>query len=44
MTQIGEVPWFGNEIQSYQYDVMYKERDSRDVIIKNMIEDLDFAY
>ena len=23
---------------------MYKERDSRDVIIRNMIEDLDFAY
>ena len=40
----GEVPWFANEIQSYQTDVMYKERDSRDVIIRNMIEDLDFAY
>ena len=23
---------------------MYKERDNRDVVIKNMIEDLDFAY
>lgn len=44
MTQYGEVPWFGSEIQSYQYDVMYKERDNRDVVIKNMIEDLDFAY
>ena len=40
----GEVPWFGNEIQSYQYDVMYKDRDSRDVIIGNIISDLDFAY
>lgn len=44
LTQYGEVPWFANEIQSYQYDVMYKERDSRDIIIRNMIEDLDFAY
>ena len=40
----GEVPWFENEIQSYQYDVMYKNRDSRDVIIRNIMSDLDFAY
>ncbi|MDL2211224.1 RagB/SusD family nutrient uptake outer membrane protein, partial [Bacteroides sp. OttesenSCG-928-M17] len=44
LVKYGEVPWFAHEIQSYQYDIMYKDRDSRDVIIQNMIEDLDFAY
>lgn len=44
LVKYGEVPWFDSEIQSYQYDVMYKNRDSRDVIIRKMIEDLDFAY
>lgn len=32
LTTYGEVPWFPNDIQSYQNDVMYKDRDSRDVI------------
>lgn len=40
----GEVPWFEHNIQSYQTDIMYKNRDSRDVIIRNIIADLDFAY
>ena len=38
------MPWFPHDIQSYQNDVMYKDRDSRDVIIRNLIADLDFAY
>lgn len=40
----GEVPWFDHQIQNYEFDYMYKDRDSRDVIIKNIIDDLDFAY
>jgi hypothetical protein bacD2_20761 len=44
LTRYGEAPWFANDIQSYQYDIMYKERDSRDVLIRNLIADLDFAY
>ena len=40
----GEVPWFDHQIQNYEIDYMYKDRDSRDVIIKNIIDDLDFAY
>ena len=43
-TKYGEVPWFDREIQNYELDYMYKDRDSRDVIIENMIADLDFAY
>ncbi len=44
LTTYGEVPWFPHEIQAYQRDIMYKDRDSRDVIIRNIIADLDFAY
>ena len=40
----GEVPWFDKELQNYEFDLMYKDRDSRDVIVKNIIADLDFAY
>ena len=40
----GEVPWFDHEIQNYERDYMYKDRDSRDVIIENIIDDLDFAF
>lgn len=44
LTTYGEVPWFDHQIQNYERDYMYKERDSRDVIIKNIIDDLNFAY
>ena len=44
LTTYGEVPWFDKELQNYELDLMYKNRDSRDVIVKNMIADLDFAY
>ena len=44
LTTYGEVPWFDKELQNYEFDLMYKNRDSRDVIVKNIIADLDFAY
>ena len=44
LTTYGEVPWFDKELQNYEFDLMYKDRDSRDVIVKNIIADLDFAY
>ena len=44
LRQYGEVPWFGNQLQPDQKDLMYKPRDSRDVVIRNIIADLDFAY
>lgn len=44
LTTYGEVPWFDKEIQNYETELMYKDRDSRDVIVKNIIADLDFAY
>ncbi len=44
LKKYGEVPWFENNIQSYEYDIMYKDRSSRDEIIENIIADLDYAY
>ncbi|MBR6002814.1 MAG: RagB/SusD family nutrient uptake outer membrane protein [Bacteroidales bacterium] len=39
----GGVPWFDHCLNSTELDEMYKNRDSRDVIISHIIEDLDFA-
>lgn len=44
LRQYGEVPWFEHQLQPDEKDLMYKDRDSRDVIIRNIIADLDFAY
>jgi len=39
----GGVPWFDHCLKNDELDEMYKNRDSRDVIIGHIIEDLDFA-
>lgn len=39
----GGVPWFDHCLKNNEFDEMYKNRDSRDVIIGHIIEDLDFA-
>jgi hypothetical protein len=39
----GPVPWFDHCLKNDELDEMYKNRDSRDVIITHIIEDLDFA-
>lgn len=39
----GGVPWFDHCLKNNELDEMYKNRDSRDVIISHIIEDLDFA-
>ncbi len=44
LTNYGPVPWFEHCLSNTDLDEMYKERDSRDVIIGHIIEDLDFAY
>ena len=44
LAQYGEVPWFEHCLSNSDLDQMYKNRDSRDVIIGHIIEDLDFAY
>lgn len=43
LTSYGPVPWFDHCLSNDEIDVMYKNRDSRDVIISHIIDDLDFA-
>ena len=43
LTEYGAVPWFEHCLSNTDLDEMYKGRDSRDVIIGHIIEDLDFA-
>ena len=43
LQKYGGVPWFDHCLNSTELDEMYKNRDSRDVIISHIIEDLDFA-
>lgn len=40
----GGVPWFEHVIASSDEATLYKGRDSRDVIVDNMIKDLDYCY
>ena len=44
LTTYGEVPWFDHCLSNTDLDEMYKPRDSRDVIIGHIIEDLDYAW
>ena len=44
LTNYGGVPWFDHCLSNTDLDEMYKDRDSRDVIIGHIIEDLDFAW
>ncbi len=44
LAQYGEVPWFEHCLSNTDFDEMYKNRDSRDLIIGHIIDDLDFAY
>lgn len=43
LVQYGEVPWFDFPLEPDSPE-LYKEQDSRDVIISNIIDDLDYAY
>ena len=40
----GDVPWFEHVISSTDEATMYKNRDPRDLIVKNLIRDLDYCY
>lgn len=44
LTKYGAVPWYDHCLSNTEVDQMYKPRDSRDVIIGHIIEDLEFAY
>jgi hypothetical protein len=41
--RFGDVPWVDHELASDEKDELYKSRDSRDVVLGHMIEDIDEA-
>jgi hypothetical protein len=43
LTKFGEVPWYDQPLASDQEDLLKKPRDSRQLIIDNIIKDLDDA-
>lgn len=40
--RFGDVPWYDHELGSADQD-LYKARDSRETVMSNMIDDIDFA-
>jgi len=40
----GAVPWFEHLVSSTDEATLYKDRDSRDVVVDHMIKDLDYCY
>lgn len=43
MRTFGDVPWYDKPIDQADSMALYKSRDSREVIAKHILEDLDFA-
>ena len=39
----GAVPWYDKTIDSNDYDALYKTRDSREYVMRKVLEDLDYA-
>lgn len=40
----GDVPWFEHVISSTDEKTMYKDRDNREIIVRNILSDLNYAY
>lgn len=41
--RFGDVPWIDKELDASDTDVLYAPRDSRELILTKMLEDIDFA-
>lgn len=41
--RFGDVPWYDTPVGSAEKDLLYKPRDSRELVLTHMIEDIDFA-
>ena len=41
--RFGDVPWVEVEVDNTDGDILYAPRDSREVVMQHMIEDIDFA-
>ena len=40
----GAVPWYDKEIDSNDHEALYKPRDSREYVMRKVLEDLDYLY
>lgn len=43
VTTFGDVPYFDKVIKDNEFDLMYKDRDSRDIVMDKVAEDLIYA-
>ena len=43
MRSYGDLPWYDRVIRSDEPEYEWKDRDSRDVVMKNILDDLDYA-
>lgn len=43
VTTFGDVPYYDAVIKDSEFDLMYKDRDSRDVVMEKVAEDLEYA-
>ncbi len=41
--RFGDVPWIDHEVDNTDMETLYAARDSREVVMQHMIEDLDYA-
>ncbi len=41
--RFGDVPWIDHEVDNTDTETLYAARDSREVVMQHMIEDLDYA-
>jgi len=43
LVEYGDMPWYDHPLGAAETEEMYKDRESRDLIVKNIIDDLDYA-
>lgn len=43
VNRFGDVPWYGEELSEKDLDQLYKPRDSRTVVMDNVLEDFNYA-
>lgn len=43
VSKFGDVPWYSNALGNADYDALYKARDSRTLVMDNVLNDFQFA-
>ncbi|WP_185216709.1 RagB/SusD family nutrient uptake outer membrane protein [Sphingobacterium mizutaii] len=44
VVRFGDVPWIDHPISQDEREVLFAKQDSREVVVKHILEDLDYAY